>query len=169
MYNRLWNRWIVLQHYRGLHPHHVQLQPARHLRRLRPADQARHLRLRQQLHPDPDQVDRVDPGPGLQLTSSPDQHAASYKVSEGILNNGNSLVWILISLFFRSYFHPANLNNSSEQLHIFIASLCSHFIDRLHLERYNQKWPTKTPADKRLRECDVTEVIQQSILSHSQC
>ena len=59
----------------------------------------------------------------------------------------------------RSYFHPANINNSSEQLHSFISSLCTHFIDRLHLERYNKKWETKIPVELRLQENDITEFV----------
>ena len=59
----------------------------------------------------------------------------------------------------RSYFHPANINNSSEQLHGFISSLCSHFIDRLHLERYNKKWETKIPVEVRLREKDIEDFV----------
>ena len=43
---------------------------------------------------------------------------------------------------------------------MFISSLCTHFIDRLHLERYNKKWETKTPLDKRLREEDITEFVE---------
>ena len=61
---------------------------------------------------------------------------------------------------FRSYYHPANMNNSSEQLHVFIASLCNHFIDRLHLERHNKKWETKVPEDRRLREEDITQFVE---------
>ena len=60
----------------------------------------------------------------------------------------------------RSYYHPANLNNSSEQLHVFISSLCTHFIDRLHLERHNKKWETKVPLDKRLREEDISQFVE---------
>lgn len=59
----------------------------------------------------------------------------------------------------RSYYHPANLNNSSDQLHVFISNLCTHFIDRLHLERYNTKWVTKIPQEKRLRDSDITEFV----------
>ena len=59
----------------------------------------------------------------------------------------------------RSYFHPANINNSSEQLHSFISSLCTHFIDRLHLERHNKKWETKIPVELRLQEKDITEFV----------
>ena len=61
---------------------------------------------------------------------------------------------------FRSYYHPANLNNSSEQLHVFIASLCNHFIDRLHLERHNKKWETKVPEERRLRDEDITQFVE---------
>ena len=59
----------------------------------------------------------------------------------------------------RSYFHPANINNSSDQLHGFISSLCTHFIDRLHLERHNKKWETKIPMEVRLKEKDIKEFV----------
>ena len=60
----------------------------------------------------------------------------------------------------RSYYHPANLNNSSDHLHAFIASLCHHFIERLHLERHNTKWECRTPAERRLRDADIAEFVE---------
>ena len=60
----------------------------------------------------------------------------------------------------RSYYHPANLNNSSEQLHGFISSLCSNFINRLHVERHINKFETKIPVEKRLRDSDVDEFVE---------
>ena len=48
---------------------------------------------------------------------------------------------LLVAL--QSYYHPANSNNSSELLHVFISCLCTYFVDRVHIERYNKKWETK--------------------------
>ena len=52
-------------------------------------------------------------------------------------------------LAIESYYHPANANMASEALHGFIHNLCTSFIYRLHLERYNEKWESKTPMEKR--------------------
>ena len=60
----------------------------------------------------------------------------------------------------KSYYHPANLNSSSDQLHSFISALCSTFIDRLYIERHNTKWVTKIPQDKRLRDSDISEFVE---------
>ena len=50
----------------------------------------------------------------------------------------------------QSYYHPANSNNSSELLHVFISCLCTYFVDRVHLERYNKKWETKVHCSCRM-------------------
>ena len=52
-------------------------------------------------------------------------------------------------LAIESYYHPANSNVASEALHGFIHNMCTSFIYRLHLERYNEKWESKTPMEKR--------------------
>ena len=49
-----------------------------------------------------------------------------------------------------TYYHPANSNNSSELLHVFISCLCTYFVDRVHIERYNKKWETKVQS--RIRD-----------------
>ena len=43
----------------------------------------------------------------------------------------------------QSYFQPVNSNDSSDLLHVFVASLCTCFVDRVHAERHNLKWETK--------------------------
>lgn len=77
------------------------------------------------------------------------------------LGGGSSSQQHLTSMLgaIQSYYHPANSNASSEQLHIFISSLCTHFVDRLHLERHNNKWQTKIPPDKRLTDQDVETFV----------
>ena len=59
-----------------------------------------------------------------------------------------------------SYYHPANSNQASESLHNFVHQLCTSFIYRLHLERYNEKWESKTPIEKRLTDEDVEHFIK---------
>ena len=49
-------------------------------------------------------------------------------------------------LAIESYYYPANDNLASEGLHSFIAVLCTCFVNRVHLERYNKKWKSKTPG-----------------------
>lgn len=73
------------------------------------------------------------------------------------MNLGCSL---LVAL--QSYFHPANLNNSSEGLHIFISNLTTQFINRVHVERHNTKWVCKTKPEKRLTDSDIKVAIQQN-------
>ena len=48
---------------------------------------------------------------------------------------------LLVAL--QSYFQPVNSNDSSDLLHVFVASLCTCFVDRVHAERHNLKWETK--------------------------
>ena len=55
---------------------------------------------------------------------------------------------LLVAL--QSYYHPANSNNSSELLHVFISCLCTYFVDRVHIERYNKKWETKVQFSKQI-------------------
>jgi len=62
----------------------------------------------------------------------------------------------------QSYYHPANSNNSSELLHVFISCLCTYFLDRVHLERHNTKWVTKVPPDKQLTDTDI-EIFVSSV------
>jgi hypothetical protein len=45
-----------------------------------------------------------------------------------------------------SYFYPANDSAASDGLHSFIAILCTYFVNRVHLERHNTKWKSKTPG-----------------------
>jgi proteasome activator subunit 4 len=59
----------------------------------------------------------------------------------------------------QSYYHPANSNGSSELLHVFISCLCTYLVDRVHLERYNKKWETKVPPDKRLTDRDIEAFV----------
>lgn len=63
-------------------------------------------------------------------------------------------------LAIESYYHPANANSASEGLHLFIAHLCSCYVFRVHLERYNDKWESKTPVDKRLTDEDISRFVQ---------
>ena len=62
-----------------------------------------------------------------------------------------------------SYFHPANHNVASEGLHSFVQHLCTSFVYRIHAERYNQKWESKTPVDKRLTDDEVEHFIKSLI------
>ena len=66
-------------------------------------------------------------------------------------------------LAIESYYHPANASVASEALHTFIHNLCNGFIYRLHLERYNDKWESKTPIEKRLTDEDVDHFVQSLI------
>lgn len=59
----------------------------------------------------------------------------------------------------QSYYHPANSNSASELLHVFISCLCTFFVDRVHLERFNTKWESKVPSDKRLTDQDIESFV----------
>ena len=52
---------------------------------------------------------------------------------------------------------------ASEGLHSFVQHLCTSFVYRIHAERHNQKWETKTPVDKRLTDDDVEHFIKSLI------
>ena len=62
-------------------------------------------------------------------------------------------------LAIESYYHTANFNEASDSLHNFISLLCSFYIRRVHVERYNLKWKPKTPPDKRLTDEDITHFV----------
>jgi len=59
----------------------------------------------------------------------------------------------------QSYYHPANVNNSSEVLHLFISNLTNQFISRVHKERYNTKWECKVRPEKRLSDAEIKEFV----------
>ncbi|QQP39730.1 Uncharacterized protein FKW44_013541, partial [Caligus rogercresseyi] len=72
-----------------------------------------------------------------------------------------------------SYYYPANTNSASEILHSFISLLCSYFVERIHIERYNSKWESKTPSDKRIVDAEIDAFVdmllpteRRSILNH---
>jgi Proteasome-substrate-size regulator, mid region len=52
-------------------------------------------------------------------------------------------------LAIESYYYPANDTSASEGLHSFVAVLCTYFVQRVHLERYNKKWKSKTPGKRQ--------------------
>ncbi|CAB4058930.1 PSME4 [Lepeophtheirus salmonis] len=58
-----------------------------------------------------------------------------------------------------SYYYPANTNSASEILHSFISLLCSYFVDRIHIEKYNTKWESKTPLEKRVTNAEIDEFV----------
>ena len=62
-------------------------------------------------------------------------------------------------LAIESYYHTANITDASDGLHNFISLLCSFYIRRVHIERYNLKWKSKTPPDKRLTDEDITHFV----------
>ena len=62
-------------------------------------------------------------------------------------------------LAIESYYHTANITDASDGLHNFISLLCSFYIQRVHIERYNLKWKSKTPPDKRLTDDDITHFV----------
>ena len=62
-------------------------------------------------------------------------------------------------LAIESYYHTANLTEASDGLHNFISLLCSFYVRRVHVERYNLKWKPKTPPDKRLTDEDITHFV----------
>lgn len=67
-------------------------------------------------------------------------------------------------LAIESYYHPANASNvAAEALHMFVHNLCTSFVYRLHLERHNDKWPSKTPEDMKLSDEDVDHFVQSLI------
>jgi len=72
-------------------------------------------------------------------------------------NSQSHLTSLLVAL--QSYYQPANSNNSSELLHVFISCLSTYMVDRVHLERYNKKWETKVPPDKRLTDDDISTFV----------
>jgi len=59
----------------------------------------------------------------------------------------------------QSYYHPANTNNSSEELHLFISCLTSQFVSRVHVERYNTKWECRIKPEKRLTDDDIQRFV----------
>lgn len=63
-------------------------------------------------------------------------------------------------LAIESYYHPANSNVASEALHMFIHNLVLGLVYRLHLERFNEKWVSKTPEDKKLTDEQVEHLIK---------
>lgn len=58
-----------------------------------------------------------------------------------------------------SYYYPANDSSASEGLHSFIAVLVTYFVNRVHIERYNTKWKSKTPDDKKLTDDDISNFV----------
>ena len=62
-------------------------------------------------------------------------------------------------LAIESYYHTANITDASDGLHNFISLLCSFYIQRVHIERYNLKWKCKSPPDKRLTDEDITHFV----------
>ena len=110
--------------------------------------------------------------------------SSQYKISYGLSNNATSLTastrWIVYAMngngkaaedpvqkrldkmlgAIESYFHPANINIASEGLHLFISLLCTFFVRRVHLERYNKKWNLKTPPEHRLTDEDITHFVK---------
>ena len=62
-------------------------------------------------------------------------------------------------LAIESYYHTANITDASDGLHNFISLLCSFYIRRVHIERHNLKWKSKTPPDKRLTDEDITHFV----------
>jgi hypothetical protein len=67
-------------------------------------------------------------------------------VIKAYLNIHFQLFLTKMLLAIESYYYPANDSPASEGLHSFIALLCTFFISRVHLERYNTKWKSKTPG-----------------------
>ena len=70
---------------------------------------------------------------------------------EAYLNIFLKLFLTKMLLAIESYYYPANDSPASEGLHSFIALLCTYFVNRVHLERYNTKWKSKTPG-----RCNIT-------------
>ena len=62
-------------------------------------------------------------------------------------------------LAIESYYHTANITEASDGLHNFISLLCSFYVRRVHVERYNLKWKSKTPPDNRLSDGDITHFV----------
>ena len=62
-----------------------------------------------------------------------------------------------------SYFHPANVTGATDGIHLFVSLLCTFFTRRIHLERYNTKWPSKTPPQNRLTDDDVTNFVESLV------
>jgi len=64
---------------------------------------------------------------------------------------------LLVAL--ESYYHPANANGASDSLHNFVSLLCHFFIKRVHVERYNDKWPSRVAEDKKLSDQDILHFV----------
>ncbi len=102
------------------------------------------------------------------------------KISYGLASAGNMTAvarWIVsameggrglvqkyldkIFLAIESYYHPANSGNSAtETLHGFVSLLTNYYVNRLHNERYNRKWPPRVPPEKRLTDADVDAFVR---------
>ena len=66
-------------------------------------------------------------------------------------------------LAIESYFHPANVTGATDGLHLFVSLLCTFFVRRVHLERHNTKWTSKTPPEARLTDEDITAFVESQL------
>lgn len=63
-------------------------------------------------------------------------------------------------LAIESYFYPVNMTSASDSLHSFIFCICDYFCNRVHNERYNQKWECQVEPSKRLTDEDIRHFVR---------